>query len=136
MRFAALAAWLLAAAVGAYLLVIGPAREGPFRQATKVTRYPAVVVLGHPLCALAGLALWTGYLGTGRAVYAWSAFGVLVAVVMLGVTLFTRWLVGGGGRHARGAEHAFPTVAVPLHGLAAAATFVLVLLTALDGDRP
>jgi hypothetical protein len=100
-------------------------------QATKVTRFPAVVVVGHPLLAVAGLGTWIMYLTTTRVVYAWSAFGTLVAVALLGFVMLTRWLVGRGGRHARGAEQAFPAVAVMVHGVVAVATFILVLLTAL-----
>jgi hypothetical protein len=136
LEFAALVAWVLAAIAGLYLLVPWLANGGLRRQATKVTRFPVVVVVGHPLLALAGLATWIMYLTTTSVVYAWGAFATLVVVAMLGFVLLTRWLVGRGGRHARGAGQAFPAVAVTVHGVIAVATFVLVLLTALAIRKP
>jgi hypothetical protein len=131
-EYAALCAWILAAAAGGYLLVIWFLNGG---RSTKVTRFPILVVVGHPLAAVAGLAVWIAYLATGDAVYAWIAFAGLLAVVLQGFMLFTRWLVGRGGRHARGAEQAFPAAAVTVHGLVAVTTVVLVFLTALQTAR-
>jgi hypothetical protein len=131
LEFAALVAWVLAGIAGLYLLMVWLANEGLKQQATKVTRFPAIIVLGHPLLAVAGLIVWIMYLMTTSVVYAWSAFGTLVVVALLGFVMLTRWLVGRGGRHARGAEQAFPAVAVAVHSAVAIATFILVFLTAL-----
>jgi hypothetical protein len=136
LKFAALVAWVLTGIAGLYLLVVWLANGGLKQQAIKVTRFPAVIVLGHPLLAVAGLITWIMYLTTTRVVYAWSAFGTLIVVALLGFVMLTRWLVSRGGRHARGAEQAFPAVAVAVHGVIAVATFVLVLLTALAISRP
>ncbi|WP_242886206.1 hypothetical protein [Actinomadura litoris] len=132
MEFAALTAWVLAAAVGGYLLVVWMANGG---RSTKVTRFPILVVVGHPLVAVAGLAAWIAYLFTGTAWYAWGAFAALLVVAFQGFMLFTRWLVGRGGRHARGAEQAFPATAVAVHGAVAAVTVVLVFLTVIVQAR-
>ncbi|MFC5183252.1 hypothetical protein [Actinomadura harenae] len=133
MEFAALGSWVLAALAGAYLLVRWLAAGGLRGQPAKVTRFPAAVVVGHPVSALTGLCAWILFCVTGRPAFAWLAFVVLVAAACQGLLLFTRWLVGadGGGRHARGADQPFPAAAVTLHGLVAVTTFVLVLLTAL-----
>ncbi|MFI0486060.1 hypothetical protein [Actinomadura sp. 9N215] len=128
MEYAALAAWILAALAGGYLLVIWMTHGG---HATKVTRFPILIVVGHPLAAVAGLAVWIVYLATARAEFAWGAFAALLVVIAQGFMLFTRWLVGRGGRHARGAEQAFPAAAVVVHGGVAVTTFVLVFLTAM-----
>jgi hypothetical protein len=128
---AATVTWVLAALAGAYLLVAWLAAGGLRGQPTKVTRFPAAMVLGHPAGALVGLGIWIGFLTTARPAYAWSAFGVLAVVALLGFVLFTRWLVGRGGRHARGAEQAFPAVAVLVHGVVAVTTFILVFLAAV-----
>lgn len=135
MRVAALVAWLLSAAAGSYLLTHWLAGGGLRRQATKVTRYPATLVLAHPVLAVAGLVMWVLFLTGGRVAYAWGAFGVLVVVALLGFAMLTRWLVGAGGRHARGTEREFPVVAVVLHGTVAITTFVLVFLTASAAVR-
>lgn len=128
MELAALAAWVLAALAGGYLLVTWVAGGG---LATKVTRFPTLVVVGHPVAAAGGLAVWIGYLVTAETAYAWWAFAALIVVVLQGFLLFTRWLMGRG-RHARDAEQAFPAVAVAVHGLVATATVVLVFLTAME----
>ena len=132
MEFAALLAWILAAGAGGYLLVIWMLNGGV---STKVTRFPVLVVAGHPLAAAGGLAVWIAYLATGNAGYAWAAFAALLVVVLQGFMLFTRWLVGRGGRHARGAEQAFPAAAVAVHGAVAVTTVVLVFLTAIRVTR-
>ncbi|TDD85455.1 hypothetical protein E1293_10975 [Actinomadura darangshiensis] len=132
MEFAALGAWILAAVAGGYLLIIWLTNGG---HSTKVTRFPFLVVVGHPFAAVAGLAVWIAYLATGDAAYAWVAFAALLVVVLQGFLLFTRWLVGRGGRHARGAEQAFPATAVAVHGAVAATTVVLVFLTAMEVTR-
>jgi hypothetical protein len=85
--------------------------------------------------ALAALATWVAFVFTERSIYAWSAFGALVLVTLLGFTMLTRWLTGEGGKHARDAEQGFPVVAVVAHGAVATLTFVLVLLTAITVSR-
>jgi hypothetical protein len=135
LEIAALVMWSLTGAVGLRLLVRRLSEGGLRRQGTKVTRYPAVLVLGHPALAVLALASFVVFLLTRSPVYAWSAFGVLVLVTLLGFTMLTRWLTGEGGKHARDAEQGFPAVAVVTHGLVAALTFVLVLLTAITVSR-
>jgi hypothetical protein len=135
LEIAALVMWVLTATAGLRLLVRWLSEGGPRRQGTKVTRYPAIVVLGHPTLALLALAAWVAFLLTHRSVYAWSAFGTLVLVALLGFVMLTRWLTGEGGKHARGAEQGFPAVAVVAHGAVATLTFVLVLLTAITVSR-
>lgn len=132
MEYAALGAWIIAAVAGGYLLVVWLVDGG---RSTKVTRFPRLVVAGHPLSAVAGLAVWIVYVVTGNAAYAWVAFAALLVIIFQGLLLFTRWLVGRGGRHARGAEQAFPAAAVAVHGAVAVATFVLVFLTAIEVGR-
>ncbi|GAA4628965.1 hypothetical protein GCM10023196_047600 [Actinoallomurus vinaceus] len=135
MKIAALVMWILTAIAGSYLLFIWLANGGLRQQATKITRFPAALVLGHPALAVVALATWVEFLLTARTVYAWSAFGALAVVALLGFTLLTRWLTGRGGKHARGAEQSFPLIAVLAHGTVAILTFVLVLLTAIKVSR-
>lgn len=135
MEIAALVMWVLTAVAGLRLLVRWLAEGGLRRQGTKVTRYPAVLLLGHPTLAVLALATWVAFLLTRSSVYAWSSFGGLVLVALLGFTMFTRWLTGQGGKHARDGEQVFPVVAVVAHGAVATLTFVLVLLTAITVSR-
>jgi hypothetical protein len=129
-RYAALTLWASTACIGLYLLVTLLVRGGVRRQPTKVTRYPVVLVAGHPVLSLAGLGLWSTYLATGRVGYGWAAFGVLCASALLGFALLTRRLTGQGGRHAREGAGQSGLWVVVLHGLGGLATFVLVLITA------
>lgn len=73
---------------------------------------------------------------------AWIAFALLLVVALPGFTMFAIWL-----RRRRGAvseivtpdtpaEQQFPVAVVGLHGLLAAATLVLVLLTAAGVGGP
>ena len=135
MRIIALVAWSATAIAGLRLFWSWLAAGGIRQQAIKVTRFPAVLVLAHPACALTGLGYWAAYVVTHRLVDAWTAFGVLCGSVLLGFALLTRWLTGQGGRHARGGERRLPTYAVVLHVSGAIATFVLVLITATIASR-
>ncbi|GAA0325795.1 hypothetical protein NE235_08385 [Actinoallomurus spadix] len=135
MGIAALVMWILAAVAGAYLLIVWLANGGLRRQGTKVTRFPLVVVLGHPALAVVSLGAWVRFLQTARVAYAWESFALLAVVALLGFTLLTRWLTGRGGKHARGAEQHFPLIGVLAHGTVAILTFVLVLLTAIRVGR-
>jgi hypothetical protein len=128
---AALFFWVVSAMAGFYLLRSVLANGGLRRQPTKVTRFPAALTVSHPLIGAAGLVMWVCYLLTTQIVYAWTAFGSLVVVALLGFALLTRWLVGQGGRHARAADQNVPMVAVAVHGGIAIMTFVLVFFTAL-----
>jgi hypothetical protein len=62
-------------------------------------------------------------------------FGVLASSAVLGFVMLTRWLVGRGGRHARGAEQAFPARVVATHGAVGLTTFALVLIAATLATR-
>jgi hypothetical protein len=135
LEIAALVMWVLTAGAGLNLLVRWLSAGGLRRQGTKVTRFPTVLVLGHPTLALVALAGWVAFVVTASSVYAWSAFGALVVVALLGFTLLTRWLTSEGGKHARDAEEGFPAAAVVAHGAVATLTFVLVLLTAIRVSR-
>ncbi|MEV0977176.1 hypothetical protein [Streptomyces sp. NPDC049915] len=93
MDIAALVAWIVTALGGFVLLGRWIARGGlrPAQQAAP-TRLPAPVVFGHFLLAAAGLVVWIVYLVADKSALAWTSFGVLVAVALLGFTLFGRWL--------------------------------------------
>ena len=130
MRAAALILWSGTVIVGVYLLIAWLSRGGVRRPPAKVTRYPLIPVVGHPVLALTGLGLWIWYLAHGQRICAWAAFGVLCASVLLGFTLLTRWFTGIGGRHARDTGDRPGIWGVLLHGLAGMATFALVLITA------
>ena len=132
MEIAALVMWVLTAVAGLNLLYRWLSAGGLRRQGTKVTRFPSVLVLGHPAPWRSRAGRWVVFVVTASSVYAWSAFGALVLVALLGFTLLTRWL--GGGRQARARRRAgLPgrRRGAARRGLASL-TFVLVLLTAIS----
>jgi hypothetical protein len=104
MDLAALAAWLVTAGSGAYLLSRWVSRGGRLRlHAAHATGgagsplaagSPPVVLLGHFGLALGGLLLWLIYLVTGWSVLAWTAVGVLLPVAGLGMATLVVGLPG------------------------------------------
>lgn len=160
MNIAALITWLITAAGGFYLLGTWLARGGARQQQARTTRFPASVIFGHFLLAAAGLVVWIIYVAVHKTPLAWAAFIILLPVALLGFTMFARWIgvyrgTGGGNRGipatptgamAAGgartaaataaaeevpAERYLPVAIVAAHGLLAATTLVLVLLTAI-----
>jgi hypothetical protein len=138
MKWAALIAWVITAGGGLVLLAIWFARGG-LRQAGEAgKRIRPALIFSHFLLAAGGLVLWIVYLFDDRDVLAWIAFGLLLAVALLGFTMLAIWLQGRQARAAPAtgavatepAEQHFPVAIVGLHGLLATTTLVLVLLTA------
>ncbi|MER6352961.1 hypothetical protein ABT186_14215 [Streptomyces sp. NPDC001634] len=90
------------------------------------------------MLAAAGLAVWIIYLAADREALARTAFGILVAVALLGFTMFARWVPvyrtaapAGAAGATTPAERHLPVPVVAAHGLLGAASLVLVLLPAL-----
>ena len=102
LSLAALAAWVITAAAGSYLLA-GWLRHGGLRQVrwcgqsagrgrsrAREGGMPAGVILGHFLLAASGLGLWIGFLASDVTALAWIAAGLLLPTAGLGMaTLVT-----------------------------------------------
>jgi hypothetical protein len=139
MKWAALITWVLTAGGGFVLLAIWLARGGMRQQAEGGNRIRPPLIMTHFLLAAAGLVVWIIYVVDDKDVLAWIAFAVLLVVALLGFTMFAIWLRRRQGRGAVAeavtpntpAEQHFPVSVVGLHGLLAATTLVLVLLTAI-----
>ncbi len=130
MAVIALITWLVTAAGGLVMLGIWMARGG--HRPDSGTRLAPGLVFAHFGLAAGGLLVWIVYVVTDSTPLAWVAFGMLLAVVTLGLTMVARWVPG---RHAAVAESRFPAGVVVGHGLFATITLVLVLLVALGiGD--
>jgi hypothetical protein len=87
----------------------------------------------HPLLALTGLTFWIFFVMTDDRLFAWIAFGVVVATVLAGLSwaLLTRRV----GRRAGREPAVFPAHLVMIHGLAAACTLALVVISAITATR-
>jgi hypothetical protein len=140
MKWAALISWIITAGGGFVLLSIWIARGGMRQQSATGERIRPALILSHFLLAAAGLVLWIVYLANDNDTLAWIAFGALLVVAVLGFTMFGIWLRQRRARAGAAvpatpdtpAEQHFPVPIVGLHGLLAATTLVLVLLTALE----
>jgi hypothetical protein len=127
--------WAGTACFGLYLLFVWLSQGGLRQQATRITVFPAALIFAHPVLATTGLTFWLFFLVNARVTYAWIGFGVLASSALLGFVMLTRWLVGRGGRHARGAEQSFPARVVATHGAVGLTTFALVLIAATLATR-
>jgi manganese efflux pump family protein len=139
MKWAALITWVLTAGGGFVLLAIWLSRGGMRQQGEGGNRIRPPLIMSHFLLAAAGLVIWIIYVADDKDTLAWIAFAALLVVALLGFTMFAIWLQRRQGRGAVAeavtpntpAEQHFPVAIVGLHGLLAATTLVLVLLTAI-----
>jgi hypothetical protein len=159
-KVAALILWILTAGGGFVLLGTWVAKGGA-RRGGAGSRFPVPLIFGHFLLAATGLVLWIVYVAADKDGVGWTAFGLLAVVALLGFSMLALWIPtfqatrGSGSRHAPvaaqpagsvasggaasstavgagPAERHFPVPIVVGHGLLAATTLVLVLLTMLD----
>jgi hypothetical protein len=138
MKWAALIAWVLTAGGGFVLLAIWLKEGGPRRAREAGRRIRPPLIFGHFGLAATGLVIWIIYIAADKDVLSWIAFALLAVVALLGFTMFFIWLAQRRSATAPAPatptdppEQRFPVSIVYLHGLLAAATLVLVLLTAL-----
>ena len=101
--------------------VAAPAGEHPLLQ------------FSHPALALIGFGFWLAFVLVHYRPLAWISFGILVVTLSAGLG----WLGGNAlaARRRQGAARGFPPRLIVLHGLAAAATLALTVLTALSAGH-
>jgi hypothetical protein len=87
----------------------------------------------HPALALTGLGFWLAFVLVRYRPLAWVSFGILVVTLGAGLG----WLAGNAlaARRRPGAARTFPARLIALHGVAAAATLALTVLTALSAGH-
>jgi hypothetical protein len=86
----------------------------------------------HPALALIGFGFWLAFVLVHYRPLAWISFGILVITISAGLS----WLTGNTlAARRRGAAYGFPPRLIALHGLAAAATLALAVLTALTAGH-
>ncbi|MFJ7147579.1 hypothetical protein ACIQVT_05160 [Streptomyces sp. NPDC100445] len=131
---------------GFYMLSTWIRRGGIRQQRSGTSRLPAPVLFGHFALAAIGLVVWIGYVVADRSALAWTSFGLLLPVALLGFVMLARWIpvhrdragvaapaatTAPGADESVPAEPHFPVVVVLAHGLFAVVTLALGLLTAL-----
>jgi hypothetical protein len=92
MRFVALIVWFITALWGLYMLAVWLIENDATRKGTAASRLPLPVILAHVTFAVTGLIVWVAYLLLDRPALAWTAVGILVAIALLGLTMFARWI--------------------------------------------
>ena len=131
MAVVALVTWLVTAGLGFTMLYSWISKGGlqAARGGTEQSsRFAPRLVFGHFLLAAAGLILWIVYVITDTEALTWVALVFLIAIAGLGDLLFLRWR---SGLASSAVESGLPKPVVYTHGVFAATTIVLVLLTAL-----
>jgi hypothetical protein len=98
MRFATLISWLLTASMGGFMLRTWLARGGLRRERARVGGLPPQLIFSHAGLALSGLLVWSGYVATGTKAVAWTAVGLLMATIPLGLCTVTLWTPYPAGR--------------------------------------
>ena len=98
MRFATLISWLLTASLGGFMLRTWLARGGLRRERARVGGLPPQLIFGHAGLALSGLLVWSGYVATGTKAVAWTAVGLLMVTIALGLCTVTLWTPYPAGR--------------------------------------
>ena len=126
MAIAALITWLVTA-VGGFIMLGKWLSKGGHRPGSGSRLAPGAV-FSHFGLAVVGLLVWIAYLFAENNTLAWVAFILLLPVALVGFAMFARWIPA---RRTNVAEAGFPMAVVLGHGLFAATTLVLVLLTAI-----
>jgi len=91
MRFATFISWLLTASLGAFMLRTWLLRGGLQQERARAGGLPPQLIAGHAGLALIGLAVWAAYLASGARALAWTAVGLLMVTVGLGLCTVTLW---------------------------------------------
>ena len=159
LELAALAAWVVTVAAGAWLLAGWIVKGGLRRGYARVAGVPRAVIVGHFTLALTGLGVWIAFLATGVPALAWVSVAVVLSVAGLGMATLAGGLPeqrqpSGGPLEPQPAAIANPAPAgavtgaglrtaaivvpagkplavIALHGVLASATILLVVLAAI-----
>src|ERR1700722_17286513 len=91
MRFATLISWLVTASLGGYMLHTWLARGGLRRERARAGGLPPPLIFGHAGLAISGLLIWAAFVASGARPLAWTAVGVLMVTVGLGLSTVTLW---------------------------------------------
>jgi hypothetical protein len=90
--FAALITWFAGVLAGLYMLLVWLIENDVTGRHTAPSQLRVPVIFGHLTLAITGLGVWIAYLLLDRDILAWISVATLAAVVLLGLTMFARWL--------------------------------------------
>lgn len=92
MGYAALITWFAGVLAGLYMLTVWLIENDVTGQHAAPSQLRVPVIFGHLTLAIAGLGVWVAYLVLDRDVLAWASVAALTAIILLGLTMFARWL--------------------------------------------
>ena len=92
MGFAALITWFAGVLAGLYMLTVWLIENDVTGQHAAPSQLRVPVIFGHLTLAITGLGVWVAYLVLDRDILAWVSVGTLAAGILLGLTMFARWL--------------------------------------------
>jgi hypothetical protein len=90
--FAALITWFAAVLAGLYMFTVWLIENDVGARDTASSQLSVPVILAHLALAVTGLVVWVSYLVLEREALAWTAFGLLCVIALLGITMFARWI--------------------------------------------
>ncbi|HTX27982.1 MAG TPA: hypothetical protein VME19_13285 [Streptosporangiaceae bacterium] len=132
---AALAAWVLTASAGAYMLAGWLLSWLARRRGRPRRRRPAdigtVFTFSHLGLALTGLGTWIAFVATDLSVLAWVALGMVVLIAGLGMGVLAASLPESAGASGAAGRAGRPVIVIAAHGTLATLTILLVLLAAI-----
>ena len=111
----------------------GKPPPGPHvRVSTPPGEHP-LLEFSHPALAVTGIACWMMFTFVHYRPLAWIAFAILVATLLVGLGWLSR--TRRSGRRQEAQAWSFPSRLIWLHGLVAACSIVLTVLTAVTASR-
>ena len=115
------------------LALDGRPPPGPHVRVTTPDGEHPLLEFSHPTLAVIGIACWMMFAFVHYRPLAWIAFAILVLTLLLGLGWFIRNRQAAG-RQASG-TWSFPPRLVWVHGIVAASSLVLTVLTAILASR-
>jgi hypothetical protein len=106
---------------GPHVRVVTPPGEHPLLE------------FSHPALAVTGIACWMMFTFVHYRPLAWIAFAILVATLLVGLGWLSR--TRQSGRRHESHAWSFPSRLIWVHGLVAACSIVLTVLTAVTASR-
>ena len=106
---------------GPHVRVVTPPGEHPLLE------------FSHPALAVTGIACWMMFTFVHYRPLAWIAFAILVATLLVGLGWLSR--TRQSGRRHESQAWSFPSRLIWVHGLVAACSIVLTVLTAVTASR-
>jgi hypothetical protein len=91
LAIATLVTWLIAGAAGIYMFGTWLSHGGPGHQRARSDGLPPAVILTHLSFGALGFLAWVSYLVTGWDWLAWTAVGLLMPGIGLGICTVTLW---------------------------------------------